>query len=320
MNNRLPWDITAADAGRGKVAAAAEAQVVRRLMVMLLLTATALDLTRCGLVMTAPRRSAPAAGLVAAGLAAAALTARTARGCRDGQRWAGWAALLIGAASAPQAAASGFRSPSTSPDTATAALGMLLAITILATAGRMHRRNTTPKIPACWTREPRGDPARGRTFPSPQSPGRYLFTSVEPMCETNTADAQPLHPPGEESVRSMNTGYVLNVLVDGPADTAWSRSHTQPALRRQRTMIDLSAGQQLAATLRTSCSITSCRHQPTDAEEGAHPRERRMPPLHPPLPIRRSRSRSVRAAPPAVVQASRRLTLVIFDVRPHTTR
>ena len=118
----------------------------------------------------------------------------------------------------------------------------------------------------------------------------------------------------------MNTGYVLNVLVDGPADTAWSRSHTQPPLRRQRTMIDLLAGQQLAATLRTSCSITSCRHRPTDAEEGAHPRERRMPPLHPPLPIRRSRSRSVRAAPPAVVQASRRLTLVIFDVRPHTTR
>ena len=241
MNNRLPWDITAADADDGKVAAAAEAQVVRRLMVMLLLTATALDLTRCGLVMTAPRHSAPAAGLVAAGLAAAALTARTARGCRACQRWAGWAALLIGAASAPQAAASGFRSPYTIPDTATAALGMLLAITILATAGRMHRRDTTPKIPACWTREPGGDPARGRTFPSPRSPGRYLFTSVEPMCETNTADAQPLHPPGEESVRSMNTGYVLNVLVDGPADTAWSRSHTQPALRRQRTMIDLSA-------------------------------------------------------------------------------
>ena len=29
-------------------------------------------------------------------------------------------------------------------------------------------------------------------------------------------------------------------------EAAWSRSHTQPALRRQRTTIDLSAGQQLA--------------------------------------------------------------------------
>jgi hypothetical protein len=32
---------------------------------------------------------------------------------------------------------------------------MLLAITILATAGRMDRRKTTQKIPACWTEEPR---------------------------------------------------------------------------------------------------------------------------------------------------------------------
>jgi len=32
------------------------------------------------------------------------------------------------------------------PDTATAALGVLLAITILATAGRIDRPDTTPKI------------------------------------------------------------------------------------------------------------------------------------------------------------------------------
>ena len=78
-----------------------------------------------------------------------------------GQRWAGWAALLIGATSAPQAAASGFQTPYTIPDTATAALGMLLAITILATAGRMDRRDTTPPIPVCWTGEPRGDREAG---------------------------------------------------------------------------------------------------------------------------------------------------------------
>src|SRR5580698_4678703 len=116
MNNRLRWDVTATDADDEKVAAAAAAQVVRRLIVVLLLTAAALDLTRCGLVMTAARHPAPTAGLVAAGPAAA-----------------------------------GFRGPYTIPDTATAALGLLLAITILATAGRMDRRRTTPGIPACWT-------------------------------------------------------------------------------------------------------------------------------------------------------------------------
>jgi hypothetical protein len=146
MNNPLPWDSTATDADDEKAAAAAAALVVRRLIVVLLLTAAALDLTRCGLVMTAARHQAPTAGLVAAGLAATGLTARTARGCQVGQRWAGWAALLIGVASAPQAAASGFRSPYTIPDTATAALGLLLAITILATAGRMARRDTTPQF------------------------------------------------------------------------------------------------------------------------------------------------------------------------------
>jgi hypothetical protein len=114
------------------------------------------DLTRCGLVMTAARHPAPAAGLAAAGLAAAGLaaaglTARTARGCQVGQRWAAWAALAIGAASAPQAVASGFRSPYTIPDTATAAVGLLLAITILATAGRIGRRDTTQQFPVCWT-------------------------------------------------------------------------------------------------------------------------------------------------------------------------
>ena len=101
----------------------------------MLLTAAALDLTRCGLVLAAARHPAPTAGLVAAGLAAAVLSVRTARGCQAGRRWAGWAALLIGAASAPQAAMSGFHGPYTIPDTATAALGVLLAVAVLATAG-----------------------------------------------------------------------------------------------------------------------------------------------------------------------------------------
>ena len=146
MNNCLPRDSTT-DAEGGKTEPATGTQTVRRLIVLMLFTSAALDLTRCGLVMAAARHPGPTAGLVAAGLAAAALTARTARGCRAGRRWAGWAAVLIGLASAPQAAASGFRSPYLIPDTATAALGILLAVTILATAGRTDRRDTTPENP-----------------------------------------------------------------------------------------------------------------------------------------------------------------------------
>jgi hypothetical protein len=146
MNNCLPRDSTT-DAEGGKTEPATGTQAVRRLIVLMLFTSAALDLTRCGLVMAAARHPGPTAGLVAAGLAAAALTARTARGCRAGRRWAGWAAVLIGLASAPQAAASGFRSPYLIPDTATAALGILLAVTILASAGRTDRRDTTPENP-----------------------------------------------------------------------------------------------------------------------------------------------------------------------------
>jgi hypothetical protein len=146
MNNCLPRESTT-DAEGGKTEPATGTQTVRRLIVLMLFTAAALDLTRCGLVMAAARHPGPTAGLVAAGLAAAALTARTARGCRAGRRWAGWAAVLIGLASAPQAAASGFRSPYLIPDTATAVLGILLAVTILATAGRTDRRDTTPENP-----------------------------------------------------------------------------------------------------------------------------------------------------------------------------
>ena len=101
----------------------------------MLLTAALLDLTRCGLVLAAARHPAPIAGLAAAGLAAAVLSVRTARGCQAGRRWAGLAALLIGAASAPQAAMSGFHGPYTIPDTATAVVGVLLAVAVLATAG-----------------------------------------------------------------------------------------------------------------------------------------------------------------------------------------
>jgi hypothetical protein len=104
--------------------------------------------------MVAVRRPAPAAGLVVIGLAAAALSVRTARGCRGRQRWAVWTALLIGAASAPQAAVSGFSAPYTIPDTATAVLGVLLAVAVLATASRTGVPGDNIQSPCVITRDP----------------------------------------------------------------------------------------------------------------------------------------------------------------------
>jgi hypothetical protein len=100
----------------------------------MLLAAAALDLSRCGIVVANARHAGPAIGLVSAGLAAAAVSLWTAHGCQGGHRWSDWAALLIGAASAPQAAAAGFRAAYAIPDTATAALGVLLTVAVLATA------------------------------------------------------------------------------------------------------------------------------------------------------------------------------------------
>jgi hypothetical protein len=125
-----------ADAGPG---APASGRAARRLIAVLLLAAAALDLARCGLVMATARHPAPAAGLIAAGLAAAAASGWAARGHLRGRRWPAWAAVLIGMASAPQAAASGFRGPYTIPDAATTVLGIVLAVAVLATADR-----TTP--------------------------------------------------------------------------------------------------------------------------------------------------------------------------------
>jgi hypothetical protein len=109
---------------------------IRRVTAMMLLAAAALDLTRCGLVMGTVTRAGIVAALVSAGLATAAASLWTARGCQRGARWSGWAAFLIGIASGPQAAASGFHSAYTIPDIATAVLGVLVAAGVLATAGR----------------------------------------------------------------------------------------------------------------------------------------------------------------------------------------
>lgn len=134
MTGQLPGGVPPDDAGRRTVPAAGSLPG-RSLIAVMLLVAAVLDIARCGVVLATARHAGPALGLVAAGLAAAGLSLWTARACKGGRRWAAWAALLIGAASAPQAALSGFRVPYTIPDTATAALGLLLTVTVLATAG-----------------------------------------------------------------------------------------------------------------------------------------------------------------------------------------
>ena len=134
-NGRRPGQAAAAaaDGAAGPVAGRLPA---RRVSALLLLAAAAMDLTRCGLVAATVRQAWEAALPMSAGLAAAAVSIWTARGCRRGARWSGWAAFLIGAASAPQASAFGFSAAYTIPDGATAVLGVLLAAGVLATAGR----------------------------------------------------------------------------------------------------------------------------------------------------------------------------------------
>jgi hypothetical protein len=133
-NGCLPGDplAVAADGAAGPIANRLPA---RRVTAVLLLAVAALDLTRCGLVAAAVRQAGEAAMPMSAGLAAAAVSIWTARGCQHGARWSGAAAFLIGAASAPQASASGFSAAYTIPDGATAALGVLVAVGVLATAG-----------------------------------------------------------------------------------------------------------------------------------------------------------------------------------------
>jgi hypothetical protein len=137
MTTDLPGQ-TAAAAPYGRAAPGGDGRrrQRRRVIALLLLAAAALDLTRCGLVLVTVRQAGNAAGLMSAGLVAAAVSLWTARACQHGARWSGWIAFLIGAASAPQAAVSGFHAAYTIPDTATAALGVLVAVGVLATAGR----------------------------------------------------------------------------------------------------------------------------------------------------------------------------------------
>jgi hypothetical protein len=160
-------DVPTGNAAGGTTASPVHIRLGRRVIAVMLLAAAALDLTRCGLVVATARHAGPAAGLVAVGLAAAALSTCTARGCQRGRPWSAWPALLIGATSAPQAAASGFHSPYTIPDTATATLGVLLTVAVLATLGRAGQPgDVSPPTLAQWTGETPDDPRRSPTQPA----------------------------------------------------------------------------------------------------------------------------------------------------------
>jgi hypothetical protein len=147
MASHPPRDVPQTDASLRVTIPAAGLRPGARLIAVLLLAAAALDLALCGLVLASARHAGPAIGLVSAGIASAALSLWTARGCRGGRRWSDWAALLIGAASAPQAAVSGFRAPYTIPDTATAVLGVLLTVAVLSTAGQTGPPGRFPEDP-----------------------------------------------------------------------------------------------------------------------------------------------------------------------------
>lgn len=180
MNRRLPLGSPAAAADSETTSPAPLSRPARRLIAVMLIAAAALDLTRCGLLMVAVRHHPPAAGLVVTGLAAAALSVRIARGCQSGQRWAVWAALLTGAASAPQAAMSGFNAPYTIPDTATAALGVLLATAVLATAGRTGLPADDTQSPCVITRDPM---IRDVTAPAPGHEAHGATTVAGPATD-----------------------------------------------------------------------------------------------------------------------------------------
>lgn len=89
------------------------------------------DLARCSIGLTREGGASATVLLFASGGVAAAVSVIIAGGAIRRRQWALWSAALIGIASAPQAAMTGFRSPYTVPDVATAVLGLLMTITVL---------------------------------------------------------------------------------------------------------------------------------------------------------------------------------------------
>jgi hypothetical protein len=185
MRSRARPGAPAAAAAPGTASSAAGRPTGLQLIAGILIAAAGLDLTRCSLVLMTFRHVAPTIGLVAAGIGAAAASVTAARGYRAGQHWAAWAALLIGVTSAPQASASGFHDPYTIPDVATAALGVLLTIGILATVGRTGQPVQHLEVPCTISRDgparrqPGGSQADARSRVSPVPPDHSAHPPVQ---------------------------------------------------------------------------------------------------------------------------------------------
>ncbi len=158
MFSRARADVAAAGAVPGTSSPATGRRTGLRLTNAMLLGTAALDLTRCSLVLMTSRQAASTAGLVTAGIGAAVVSMASARGYRTGKRGAAWAALVIGVASAPQASASGFRAPFTIPDAATAVLGVLLSVAVIAEYGCPSKSSDHSESP--WMAPPPSQPDR----------------------------------------------------------------------------------------------------------------------------------------------------------------
>lgn len=254
VNEPVPgcWSAAGADAAPGM--SRGDSRAGTWLVAILLLATAAFDLTRCGLVLATARHPALSAGLVAAGLVAAAVSIGTARACLSGRHWPIWAALLIGAASAPQAAVSGFDRPYTSPDTATAALGILLAVAVLATAGptRLDQHTETSALSA---RRPPDDPnaMMGQDLKETATPRRLDGAPAGPQVQPAAAG----YGPGRIQPHGAGTAALAPGAAPAAGGTIWQPTPTPTApatdvahIRRCRAYYDVTPDRRSGICLR----------------------------------------------------------------------
>jgi lysylphosphatidylglycerol synthetase-like protein (DUF2156 family) len=107
----------------------------------------AVDVTRCGIGLALDGVTIRLALLLITGAVAAIASLIAAAGAVRRRTWALWSAALIGIASAPQAAVTGFRPPYVIPDVATAALGFLLTVSVLVGTQRVGADVSSDALP-----------------------------------------------------------------------------------------------------------------------------------------------------------------------------
>jgi hypothetical protein len=268
MRSRARPGVPAAAVAPGTASPAAGRPTGLPLIAAMLIAAAALDLTRCSLILMTFRHVAPTVGLVAAGIGAAVVSVTAARGYRAGQRWAAWAALLIGVASAPQASASGFRNPYTIPDVATAALGVLLTVAILATVGRTGQPVQHLEIPCVMSRDGRLSSSRAPA-PPVAPPAPPADRSQARSAVFAVSDDVEEHPP--ECLQLALAEAVQDRCLDAVAGAGHFRAQGVSCLgdlrdsRATVARMTLPAGSVIPARasrgLRTACPASRMCHQ-----------------------------------------------------------